>query len=55
MDILGNRDAIEKQYYYRAKDEMDAVAIEKLLGASLKGRFVNYLSKKNWKRTDNSW
>ena len=56
MNVLGNRRAaIEKQWYYGAPDEMDAVAIEKLLFRSLSNQFVNYQSKKNWRRTDTRW
>ncbi|MFC1794993.1 hypothetical protein ACFL3Q_15565 [Planctomycetota bacterium] len=56
MDVVGGRrGAIEKQYYYRAEDEKDAYAIEKLFKTSLCNRFVNYTSKRNWKRDDSRW
>lgn len=56
MNVLGGRrDAIEKQYYYRAEDEKDAFAIEALCGTALKNRFANYNARKNWRRTDPRW
>lgn len=56
MNVVGGRrGAIEKQYYYRADDEKDAYAIEKLFETSLKNRFVNYSARRNWKRDDARW
>ncbi|MBI5556210.1 MAG: hypothetical protein HY885_01075 [Deltaproteobacteria bacterium] len=56
MDIVGGRrGAIEQQYYFRAEDEKDAYAIEKLFTAALANQFVNYQARKGWKRTDPRW
>ena len=56
MNVLGGRrDAIERQWYYGAPDEIDAVAIEKLLFGSLSNRFANYRARQNWRRTDPRW
>ena len=43
---ISRRGAIEKQWYYRAEDEKDAVACEKMAKRSLIGRF-NYPANKN--------
>ncbi len=55
MKVKGSRDAIDKQYYYRAEDERDAYVIEELFTNALKNRFANYELKKSWKRTDPRW
>ena len=54
--VGGRRGAIKKQWYYRAEDELDAVACEKLVKQTLIRRFNNYIvNKRKGRRQAVAW